>query len=110
MDCTAADGHRFPLGRIATVTRVTGQPQITRDNLKRMVAVTGRISGRDLGSTLNDVRTVLTSSGLIPKDMYYELGGLYKQQQIAFHGLIAVLIAAVCAGVPAAAVPLRALS
>jgi multidrug efflux pump subunit AcrB len=26
--------------------------------------------------------------------MYYELGGLYKQQQIAFRGLIAVLLAA----------------
>jgi multidrug efflux pump subunit AcrB len=26
--------------------------------------------------------------------MYYELGGLYKQQQIAFHGLIAVFVAA----------------
>ena len=44
----APDGHRFPLKRIATVHTVTGQPQITRDDLKRMVAVTGRISGRDL--------------------------------------------------------------
>ncbi len=49
MRLRAADGHRFPLGRIAQVHTVTGQPQITRDNLKRMVAVTGRISGRDLG-------------------------------------------------------------
>ena len=30
--------------------QVTGQPEITRDNLKRMVAVTGRISGRSIGS------------------------------------------------------------
>ena len=91
----APDGHRFPMDRIATVTRITGQPQITRDNLKRMVAVTGRISGRDLGSTLSDIRHVLDGAGVIPSNMYYELGGLYKQQQIAFHGLIAVLIAAV---------------
>jgi multidrug efflux pump subunit AcrB len=92
----APDGHHFPLSRIARVTTVTGQPQITRDNLKRMVAVSGRISGRDLGSTLADVRAVLEQQGLIPRDMYYELGGLYKQQQIAFRGLIAVMIAAVC--------------
>ncbi|MGA7979563.1 MAG: efflux RND transporter permease subunit [Chromatiaceae bacterium] len=92
----APDGHHFPLSRIAQVERVTGQPQITRDNLKRMVPVSGRISGRDLGSTLADVRQILNQQGVIPQDMYYELGGLYKQQQIAFQGLIAVMIAAVC--------------
>ncbi len=90
----APDGHRVPLKRIATVSVDTGQPQISRDNLKRMVAVTGRISGRDLGSTIRAVRSTLATSGLLPGDMYYELGGLYQQQQIAFRGLIAVFVAA----------------
>ena len=90
----APDGHRFPLKRIAHITVETGQPQISRDNLKRMVAVTGRISGRDMGSTIRDVKQALAQPGLLPGTMYYELGGLYKQQQIAFRGLIAVFIAA----------------
>lgn len=90
----APDGHRFPLKRIAHISYDTGQPQITRDNLKRMVAVTARISGRDLGSTITDVKKALSNQGLLPGDMYYKLGGLYKQQQIAFRGLIAVFIAA----------------
>ncbi len=90
----APDGHRFPLKRIAHVSVEIGQAQIARDNLKRMVAVTGRINGRDLGSTIRDVKSTLAQSGLLPADMYYELGGLYKQQQIAFHGLIAVFVAA----------------
>jgi len=90
----APDGHRFPLKRIARVSVETGQPQITRDNLKRMVAVTGRISGRDLGSTIRDVKQVLKRKALLPGDMYYRLGGLYKQQQIAFRGLMAVFAAA----------------
>jgi CzcA family heavy metal efflux pump len=90
----APDGHHFPLRRVATVSVETGQPQITRDNLKRMVAVTGRISGRDLGSTLSAVKQTLASPGLLPGDMYYELGGLYQQQQIAFRGLIAVFVSA----------------
>ena len=92
---TAADGHRFPLSRIATVETVTGQPQITRDNLKRMVAVTARITGSSMGSAAHDVERVLQTSGLLPEGMYYEMGGLYKQQQIAFQGLIAVFAAAV---------------
>jgi CzcA family heavy metal efflux pump len=90
----APDGHRFPLRRIARVSLDTGQPQIARDNLKRMIAVTGRISGRDLGSTIRDVKQALAQPGLFPGDMYYELGGLYKQQQIAFRGLMAVFVAA----------------
>ncbi len=90
----SADGHLFPLGRIATLTLVTGQPQITRDDLKRMIAVTGRVSGRDLGSTIRDVKSRLDRPGLIPKDVYYSLGGVYEQQQIAFVGLVWVFGAA----------------
>ena len=91
----APDGHLFPLARIATVKVITGQPEITRDDLKRMVAVTGRISGRDMGAVIRDVKKALAQPGLIPKGVYYDLGGLYKQQQIAFAGLIAVFGAAV---------------
>jgi len=90
----APDGHRVPLKRIAHVVTASGLPQISRDNLKRMVAVTARINGRDLGSTIRDVKAALARPGLIPESMYFELGGLYKQQQIAFRGLITVFIAA----------------
>lgn len=91
----APDGHLVPLRRVAAITPVVGQPQITREDLKQMVAVTGRIAGRDLGSTMADVKRVLDAPGLIPPDVYYELGGLYEQQQIAFRGQAAVLVAAV---------------
>jgi CzcA family heavy metal efflux pump len=91
----APDGHLFPLKRVAKLVPVTGQPEITRDDLKRMVAVTGRISGRDLGSTAQDVKKLLDQPGTLPDDVSYTLGGLYEQQQIAFRGLTVVLIAAV---------------
>ena len=91
----APDGHVFPLKRVARITAVSGQPQITRENLKRMVAVTGRISGRSMGQVIADIRHVMATPKLLPKGMYYELGGLYKQQQIAFQGLMAVFAAAV---------------
>ncbi len=89
------DGHWVPLKRIAEITTETGQAQIARDNLKRMVAVTARISGRDMGSTIADVIKILDQPGMLPKDVYYVLGGLYEQQRVAFHDLIIVFIAAV---------------
>ncbi|MGC9021914.1 MAG: efflux RND transporter permease subunit, partial [Dissulfurimicrobium sp.] len=88
-------GHLFPLKRIAKINILTGQPQIMHEDLKRMIAVTGRISGRDMGSVIRDVKKVLRRPGLIPKGVYYELGGLYEQQKIAFKGLITVFVAAV---------------
>jgi multidrug efflux pump subunit AcrB len=91
----AADGHIFPLKRVATLENISGQPQINRENFKRMTAVTARISGRDLGSVVKDVNTVLVKPGFMPQDAYFELGGLYQQQRIAFKGLIAVFSAAV---------------
>ena len=91
----APDGHKLPLGRIADATLATGQPEVVRDNLKTMVAVTARIEGRDLGSTIKDVRQLLDKPGLLPKEVYYDLGGLYAQQQAAFKGLLGVFAAAV---------------
>jgi multidrug efflux pump subunit AcrB len=91
----APDGHFFPLKRVAALSTIVGQPQITRDDLKQMVAVTGRISGRDLGSTIRDVQSVLARPSLMPRGVYYELGGTYAEQQKAFAGLIAVFGGAV---------------
>lgn len=91
----APDGHLFPLDRVATIQSIIGQPEITRDNLKRMVAVTGRISGRDMGSTVGDVKARLDAAGFLPAGATYQLGGLYQQQQIAFRGLLAVIISAI---------------
>lgn len=91
----AGDGHLLPLSRVATLLQVQGQPEITRDNLKRMVAVTGLISGRSLGSTIGDIKKVLARPGLLPKGMFVQLGGLYQQQQQAFRGLTIVMLAAI---------------
>ena len=90
----APDGHKVALERVAHLSLLTGQPEISRDNLKPMVAVTARIEGRDLGSTANEVNALLQKSRLFPPGTYFELGGLYAQQKIAFRGLLAVLVAA----------------
>jgi multidrug efflux pump subunit AcrB len=60
-----------------------------------MVAITARITGRDLGSTVRDVQRTLDKPDFLPKTVPYTLGGLYEQQQIAFKGLRIVLVAAI---------------
>jgi multidrug efflux pump subunit AcrB len=90
----ASDGHVFPLSRVATVERVTGQPEIGKENLKRMIAVTARIDQRDLGSVMTDVKAMMRAPGALPAGVRVEYGGLYAQQQIAFAGLLKVFAAA----------------
>src|ERR1700726_4279617 len=93
----ALDGHLFPLKRIANLVPVSGEPEIARENLQRMVAVTARIEGRDFGSVAADVQKTLGDPGVVPNSVRFELGGAYAQQQIAFRGLAAVFGAAVAA-------------
>ncbi|KRA32997.1 transporter [Rhodanobacter sp. Root627] len=91
----APDGHMVPLSRVATITPVQGQPEITRINLKRTVSVTGRLSGRSLGAAAADVKKVMSTPGLLPRGVVYQLGGTYQQQQQAFRGLMIVMAAAI---------------
>jgi multidrug efflux pump subunit AcrB len=91
----APDGHLVAMNRLAKVSIITGQPEIMRDNLKQMIAVTGRISGRDMGSTINQITGILNKPGFLPAGVYYTMGGLYQQQRIAFKGLMVVFLAAV---------------
>ncbi|WP_395337401.1 efflux RND transporter permease subunit [Novosphingobium sp. BL-8H] len=93
----ASDGHLFPLSRVATLTPVAGQPQIARENLEPMVAVTGRIQGRGIGTAVADVTAALDKPGVLAPGARYEMGGLYQQQQIAFAGLMRVFGAALIA-------------
>ncbi len=91
-------GVLVPLGRIATFSVEAGQPEITRENLQQVVDVTGRITGAlGLGATIANVQTALAKPGVLGPGVTYSLGGLYKQQQIAFAGLVRVFIAALLA-------------
>lgn len=90
-------GALVPLSELATFSVESGQPEITRENLQQIVAVTGRITGRGLGNTITDVRAALAKPGVLGSGVTYTLGGLYKQQQIAFAGLTTVFIAALIA-------------
>ena len=91
-------GKILSLGMVAKVDFVSGQPQLTRDNLAQIVPVTAQIGGgHDLGSTISAVKKVLDRPGFLPAGVYYTLGGQYEQQQLAIHGMIRVFGAALVA-------------
>ncbi len=94
----APDGRMLRLASVATVRFVAGQPELTRDNLAQIVAVTAQIGGGyALSTTIGGVKRVLDAPGLLPPGVMYTLGGQYKQEQLAVHGMIRVFGAALVA-------------
>ena len=85
-------GRRARLGDLATLRTDPGETEIARDNLRTMVAVTARLSGRDLGSAMVEIRRTLTRQLALPADASIQFGGLWAEQQSSFRGLAAVLV------------------
>ena len=88
-------GVAVPLRSIATIERTTGQAEIDREGLRPLVAVTARISGRDLGGTISDIQKKLSRELVLPRDVTLLYGGVYQTQQESFRGLLLVALAAV---------------
>lgn len=83
----------IPLATVATVTTGTPESEINRENLRTYVGVTARLSGRDLGGAMTDIRKRIASDLALEPGMSVEYGGLYEQQQQSFRGLLYVLLA-----------------
>ena len=83
-------GAPVPLGTLATFEPVETRAELLRENQQQMIAMTSDVSGRSLGSVINDVKGILASHPL-PAGMRLELGGQYASQQDAFRGLLLVL-------------------
>ena len=83
-------GALVPLSVLAAVSTGPPDAEIQRENLRSYVGVTARLSGRDLGSAVAEIRNKLSASLTLPAGMSLDFGGLYEQQQSSFKGLLGV--------------------
>ena len=89
----SSSGHVATLGSLAAIEQLPPQNEIRRENLQRLVVVTGRLEGSDLGSGMAKVRQ--TVAGLhLPASVRVEYGGTYEEQQKSFRDLLRVLLLA----------------
>jgi CzcA family heavy metal efflux pump len=89
----STSGHTASLGSLATVEQLPPQNEIRKENLQRLVVVTGRLEGSDLGTGVAKVQK--TVAGLhLPASVRVEYGGTYEEQQKSFRDLLRVLILA----------------
>ena len=87
-------GHTATLGSLASVQELPGQTEIRRENLQRLVSVTARLEGRDLGGAIASVQKTIANLNL-PSSIRVQYGGKYEEQQKSFHDLLLVLLLAI---------------
>jgi CzcA family heavy metal efflux pump len=90
---TSATGRTATLGTLSTITTDPGQTEIRRENLQRLIEVTGRLEGVDLGRGITAVKKAVADLKL-PASIRIEYGGTYAEQQKSFADLLSVLILA----------------
>ncbi len=81
------------LGSLATLTTDPGETEIRRENLQRLVEVTARLEGVDLGKGIEAVQKTIAALHL-PSSIRVEYGGQYQEQQKSFRDLLMVLFLA----------------
>ena len=89
-----SSGGTSTLGSLTRVEELPGQIEIRRENLQRLVEVTARLEGVDMGTGVAAVQKAVADLKL-PPSIRVEYGGTYREQQKSFRDLEIVLILAV---------------
>jgi multidrug efflux pump subunit AcrB len=87
-------GSTATLGSLTTIDELPGQAEIRRENLQRLVEVTARLEGIDLGTGIAAVQNTVADLKL-PPSIRVEYGGTYKEKQKSFRDLTTVLVLAI---------------
>jgi Cu/Ag efflux pump CusA len=76
-------GAHVPLPEIASIEIARGPNTVSRENVQRKIVVQANVAGRDLGSTIADVRARIDEGVTLPADYHIEYGGQFESQQEA---------------------------
>ena len=83
---------RVPLSKVATIEDGDGPNQISRDDGKRRIVLSGNAQGRALSDVVADIRSVVAETQL-PEGYFVTLGGQFQAQEEASRlvGLLSIV-------------------
>jgi Cu/Ag efflux pump CusA len=73
-------GVKIPLSAVARVVSAKGPNTITRENAQRKIVVQANVTGRDLRSVFEDVRSRIEQKVKLPEGYYVEYGGQFESE------------------------------
>jgi cobalt-zinc-cadmium resistance protein CzcA len=77
------DGLRVPLSDLATIERITGPRQITREDTQRFITIQNNVVGRDIGTFVADAQAAIEAEVELPTGYFTTWGGSFRLQQEA---------------------------
>lgn len=86
-----SNGQNIPLQEIATIGYQTGPAFIYREGNSRYIGVGFSIDGRDLGSTIQEAREVVSKEVKLPKGHHMEWAGEFESKERAAKQLAMVV-------------------
>jgi CzcA family heavy metal efflux pump len=89
----SSTGRTATLGSLATMINDPGETEIRRENLQRLVQVTARLEGVDMGTGVAAVQKAVNDLHL-PSSIRVEYGGLYEEDRKSSRDLMMVLLLA----------------
>ena len=87
-------GYAVTLGQVAEIGIKRGPVAIHRDDQERVITVSSKLSGRDVGTVSKDIQAALANYQM-PDKYYYSMGGEQQEMIEAFSDLGLALILAV---------------
>ncbi|MAH14326.1 MAG: CusA/CzcA family heavy metal efflux RND transporter [Sphingomonadaceae bacterium] len=78
-----ANGGEVPLSEVATIERIQGPNQISREDGKRRAVVTTNVRDRDLGSFIAEAQQRIGAEVELPEGYWIDYGGTFEQLQSA---------------------------
>jgi len=90
----SSSGNSATLGSLTTIDEMPGQTEVIRENLQRLVEVTARLEGVDMGTGVGVVQKTVADLKL-PPSIRVEYGGTFREKQKSFRDLTTVLVLAV---------------
>ncbi|MGM3308491.1 efflux RND transporter permease subunit [Anabaena sp. WFMT] len=92
-------GQKIPLAQVASIDYGTGPNTINRENVSRLIVVSANVSGRDLGSAVEEIQNKVREAIELPPGYFIQYGGQFESEQratqnlLVFGGLALVIIA-----------------
>jgi len=87
-------GIKVPISQIARIEEIIGPRQITRENNQRFISVQCNVTGRDIGSFVEEAQGVIDRDIDLPPGCFVSWGGEFRLQQEANKRLALVIPAA----------------
>jgi Cu/Ag efflux pump CusA len=88
-------GPKVPISRLALVQHERGPNTISREDVQRKIVVSANVSGRDVGSVIDDIRQRIDAGVSMPEGYYVEYGGQFESAQRATRTILILSLVAI---------------